>query len=50
MCVFRRLRLVIAALYVSRYVTVRIYQHASALIRHMWDNTEMSTHPDMRRV
>ena len=29
---------------------VRIYPHASALTRRMWDNPATPTHPDMRRV
>ena len=33
----------------SRYVSIRIYPHASAHTRHMWD-TATSTYPDMRRV
>ena len=29
---------------------IHIYPHASAHTRRMWDNTAMSTYPDMRRV
>ncbi len=44
---FRRLRLISAALYVHRYV---IQPHESALTRRMRCNTETSTHPRTRRV
>ena len=57
MCVFRLVRLVSAALYISsaalyifRYVMVRIYPHESALTRRMWDNTATSTHTDKHRT
>ena len=49
MRMFRRLRLVsVVDLCISRYVTVRVYLHANALTRRMWNNMAPSTHPDMR--